>query len=112
MKTIRHIAPCKRCNRKLFVNHVGYCTSCAKQICYYGATWAPVRPWQRTIPSVVLAVFLMLPLAAPWNPDVYAPPGQTYEQHIAESDAFIAQVRAYAIAHCGEQYMPSCEGWQ
>lgn len=50
--------------------------------------------------------------AAPWNPNDYAPDGQTYEQYIAEGEAFIAQVRDYAIAHCGEQYMPRCEGWR
>lgn len=51
-------------------------------------------------------------LAAPWNPFIYAPAGQTYEQHIAEGNAIIAQVREYSIAHCGEQYMPSCDGWR
>lgn len=48
---------------------------------------------------------------APWNPNVYAPEGQTYEEHIAEGEAFIAQVRAYAIEHCGQPYMASCDGW-
>lgn len=50
-------------------------------------------------------------IAAPWNPTVYVPDGQTYAEHIAEGEAFIAQVRAYAITHCGEPFMPSCEGW-
>lgn len=49
---------------------------------------------------IILAVLI----AAPWNPNIYAPEGQTYEEHMAEGEAFIAQVRAYAIAHCGEPY--------
>lgn len=55
---------------------------------------------------------LALLFGAPWNPNIYAPVGQTYAEHIAEGEAIIAQVRAYAIEHCGEQYMPSCEGWR
>lgn len=59
-----------------------------------------------------MSMLLAILLAAPWNPAVYAPTGQTYEQHIAEGDALIAQTRAYSVAHCGEPYMPSCEGWR
>lgn len=55
---------------------------------------------------------MVMQYAAPWNPDIYAPDGQTYEEHIAEGEALIAQVRAYAIEHCGEEYMPSCTGWR
>lgn len=51
-------------------------------------------------------------LAAPWNPLIYAPDGQSYEDHLADGQAFIAQVRDYAIAHCGQQYMPACDGWR
>jgi hypothetical protein len=27
------------------------------------------------------AALAMLPIGAPWNPNIYAPEGQTYEQH-------------------------------
>jgi hypothetical protein len=56
----------------------------------------------------VLALLAAVVLAAPWNPLIYVPDGQTYAEHIAEGEAIIAEVRAYAIAHCDEPYMPSC----
>lgn len=59
--------------------------------------------------TLLLAVVI---LAAPWNPSIYAPDGQTYEEHTAEGNAIITQVREYSIAHCGEPYMPSCDGWR
>jgi ribosomal protein L37E len=48
----RQITSCRRCKRVLFVNYLGYCTSCDKRVRIYGAVWAPMRPWQRSIAGV------------------------------------------------------------